>query len=510
MKQHFLFSISTCFFVLLSQPPADADGKPPNILYIFTDDQSHRTVSCYSESRPWAETPNIDALAASGMRFTSCYTGTWCQPSRASVLTGLLQHGHKSLEVTNYPMARYDPKQLRFFPSTFRENGYQTACIGKWHLGDDVGHGRDWDYSVIWDRGGGRKNASAYYQQTLVRTNGGERKPLVGYSTDRYTELSANYIKAKANANKPWFLWICYGGVHSPFTPAKRHEHSYAGATTAKVPIDIFGPRPGKPAHLKNLTRWKKDGHGNPVGYNAAVKKYHQTVQSLDDGVGELVRAIEESGQRDNTVIIFTSDQGYAWGQHGMKEKWAAYDANLCAPFIISAPGRIQPDTVCTEAVSGVDITRTIHKLAAIEPGWEMHGRDLCGLFDNPTATLDEPMLLLNTTYEYGDRVTQTLQARNFDRFKRNGLTAWIMMRDGPYKYIRYLDENIIEEVYDLECDPQELDNLAAKPVHRDKLNELRQRTIAEFRQKDGGFVDHLPKPRSSPAEVRRPESTTP
>jgi len=182
--------------------PSPLAGKePPNILYIFTDDQSQRSVSCYEEARPWVDTPHIDQLAASGMRFTTCYTGAWCQPSRASTLSGLLQHGVQTLKVTDYPMATYDPERLRFFPAVFRKNGYQTACIGKWHLGEDVGHGRDWDDSVIWDRGG--KNASAYYNGTLVRTNGGPREPLGGYSTDRYTEIAVDYIKDKKVTKKP-------------------------------------------------------------------------------------------------------------------------------------------------------------------------------------------------------------------------------------------------------------------------------------------------------------------
>jgi arylsulfatase A-like enzyme len=476
-----------------------AAGKPPNILYIFTDDQSHRTVSCYEEARPWAKTPHIDALAASGMRFTTCYTGTWCQPSRASALTGLLQHGIQTLEITDYPMASYDPEQLPFFPTIFRQNGYATACIGKWHLGKDVGHGRDWDYSVIWDRGhnNGARNAGAYYDKTLVRTNGGEREPLGGYSTDRFTELAVDYIKQQQDAAKPWYLWLCYGGVHSPYTPAVRHADAYREAPASKVPADIFGPRSGKPEHLRMHTRWKKDENGEPRGYDAAVKKYHRAVRSLDDGVGALVAALRESGQLENTVIIFTSDQGFAWGQHGMKEKWAPYDANLCAPLVFSAPGRIRPGSVCREPVSGVDITRTIHSLAGIEPAWKMHGRDLLGLLEESEASLDRPMLMINTTYAYGERVADVLQRNACEEFVRQGLPAWMMMREGRHKYIRYLQQDTLEELYDLEQDPEEQVNLAVDPEYRQQLAGLRQRTIEEFRAQDGDFVDYLPEPKS-------------
>ena len=477
-----------------AQPSASGESTGPNILYIFTDDQSTRSVSCYDEARPWVQTPNIDRLAESGLRFTTCYTGAWCQPSRASALSGLLQHAVKTLEITNYPMATYDPEVLRFFPSIFRKNGYYTACIGKWHLGDDVGHGRDWDYSVIWDRGAG--NAGAYYQGTLVRTNGGDRKPLGGYSTDRYTELAVDYINGKKNDDKPWYLWLCYGGVHSPYTPAARHANSYGDAPVSAIPVDIFGPRPTKPDHLKDLTRWEKDQNGQPKGYDSSVKKYHKAVKSLDDGVGALVRTLEESGQLENTVVIFTSDQGFAWGQHGSKEKWLPYDSNICAPLIFSAPGRIRSGTLCREPVNGVDIVSTIHSIAGIEPEWKMHGRDLSKLLRKPGETLDEPMLMINTTHKYGESITENLESQTYNAFERRGLYAWMMMRDGKYKYIRHFKDNVIEELYDLDEDPDELSNLAVNSSYNSRLIELRRKTVEEFRKKDGSFVAHLPKPK--------------
>lgn len=498
MKGILVFIITLVSYIgspVIDAAPASGGGKP-NILYIFTDDQSTRSVSCYQEARPWVKTPHIDKLADSGMRFTTCYTGAWCQPSRVSALTGLLQHAAKTVRVTDYPMAEYDPGQLPFFPSVMRKHGYQTACIGKWHLGEDVGHGRDWDYSVIWDRGGGRRDVGAYYHNTLVRTNGCERKPLGGYSTDRFTELAVEYIKTKKGGDKPWYLWLCYGGVHSPFTPAERHETIYANAPPAAIPADIFGPRPDKPEHLKNMTRWKKDPDGRPKGYDSAVKQYHRAVKSLDDGVGALVTALKESGQLENTVIIFTSDQGYAWGQHGSKEKWLAYDANICAPLIFSAPGRIKPGTVCKQAVNGLDIVSTIHALTGVEPEWKMHGRDLTALLDNPDDTLGQPMLMMNTGIQYGEGVTQNLKAQNYDAFKFAHFYPWLMMRDGKYKYIRHLQANAIEELYDMERDPDELRNLAVNPDYHKKLSELRLKAVKEFQEKDGDFTAHLPQPR--------------
>ncbi len=484
--------------------PAIISATGPNILYIFTDDQSRRSVSAYKQAHPWVSTPNIDELAASGIRFTTSYTGAWCQPSRASFLTGLFQSNCNTIRITNYPECEYDPKILPFWPERFRKNGYQTACIGKWHLGTDVGHGRDWDYSVIWDRAGPKENSHAYYDNTLVRYNGGERVPLGGYSTDRYTELAVDYIKEKKDSAKPWFLWLCYGGVHGPYTEAERHESEYAGAPDAIVPVDIFGPRPTKPEYLKNLTRWKKDENGNPVRFKNGntvtfdqhVKKYNRAVASLDEGVGKIIAALKASGQLENTLVVFTSDQGFAWGQHGLKEKWLAYDAAICAPLIFSQPGVIKPNQLCEEPVNGLDIARTFHTVAGVEPGWRMDGRDLSQLLTNPQNKLDEPLLLINSFHSYGEDFTNILKNKEFERLKRKDVYAWLMMRHEQYKYVRSIKEECIEELYNLEVDPNELNNLAVDSKHHALLKRLREQAVKEFRKRDGAFVDYLPNPK--------------
>ncbi len=496
MSLAFLFAMSPLFGV-----SADPPSKP-NILYIFTDDQSRRSVSAYEQAHPWVKTPNIDALAASGMRFTTSYTGAWCQPSRASFLTGLLQSNCKTIRITKYPACEYDPRVLPFWPARFREKGYQTACIGKWHLGADVGHGRDWDYSVIWDRGGPKSNSHAYYDNPLVRTNGGKRVAVGGYSTDRYTELAVDYLRGKGDSKKPWFLWLCYGAVHGPYTEAERHEKEYDGTPATKIPVDVFGPRPTKPRHLESFTRWDKDENGKPyrgknnkkLSLDGHVKKYNRAVRAIDEGVGKVLAALKESGQLKNTLVVFTSDQGFAWGQHGLKEKWMAYDAAICAPLIFSQPGVIKPSQVCDVPVNGMDITRTFHAVAGIEPGWRMDGRDFSHLLKDPKGRLEEPLLLINTFHSYGDDFLEALKTKDFKKLERKKVYAWMMMRHGQYKYIRTFKEDCIEEVYDLTKDPDELNNLAVDKKYHDLLVKLRKQAVEEFRKKDGAFVDHLPK----------------
>jgi arylsulfatase A-like enzyme len=187
---------------------------PPNILFLFSDDQSYKTVSCYPEALPGAHTPNIDALAQRGVRFTHAYLGSWCMPSRASLLTGRHPHAIESMRMEGiYPGSTYDPAVCRFWPKTFREQGYVTAQIGKWHTGVDAGFGRDWDYQAVWNRPANPDNAGAYYDHQLIVENGVEiifvevktrTTPFFGYGESAVTASKKNKIRQTIN----WFRSI--------------------------------------------------------------------------------------------------------------------------------------------------------------------------------------------------------------------------------------------------------------------------------------------------------------
>lgn len=245
----------------LPQPAlhAGAGGKP-NLLFICTDDHSYRTLSCYEGAEPWASTPHMDRLAARGVRFTHAYIGTWCMPSRTTMLTGRHPYGVETMRMQPpYPGATYDPVKCRFWPSVFRQQGYHTAQIGKWHAGNDAGFGRDWDHQIVWNRPRHPDNAPNYYHDQLISFNGGEPRVVKGYSTDNYTRWAVDYIKgSNRDTTKPWYLWLCYGGVHAPYTPAERHQNDYPGARVA-APADIYPPRPGKPASCRRSRPGKRD-----------------------------------------------------------------------------------------------------------------------------------------------------------------------------------------------------------------------------------------------------------
>ena len=510
MSIRVLLQVAFALFLGLA-PAAPAWGqdkaKKPNVLFILTDDQSYRTVSCYPGAYPFAKTPNIDKLAKRGIRFEAAYNGSWCAPSRASILTGRHPFGVESMSFKGqYPSSSYDPAQCRFWPAVFRMLGYFTGQIGKWHTGADAGFGRDWDFQAVWNRPAHPDNAPNYYKKQLISFNGGKAKLVEGYPTDNYTDWAVDFIRGKdRDKEKPWFLWLCYGAPHGPFTPADRHKNAYAGVKV-ETPKDLFGPREGKPAYVRKMDVWVKGKSGEPVytgkgdyqdkdGMTLAegVRAYNQCVLAIDEGVGRLLKTLEETGQLENTLIVFTSDQGYAWGYHGFRHKLGPYDETIRSPLIFAMPGTLPKGKICTVPVSGVDFAPTFFRFAGFDKlPWKMHGRDLTPLLKDPGKAWDEPMLVAHTGRSFGK---DTHDPAKMDLVE--GVPWWVALRHGKLKYIRTLVENEIEELYDLANDPDELTNLALRPEHQPSLERLRSETIAELRRTEAGFVDKMPRPKT-------------
>lgn len=484
--------------------------RRPNILLIYTDDQSYKTVRCYPGSYPWVRTPNIDALAASGVRFAHAYLGAWCLPSRATMLTGRQPHGVESMRMEGtYPGSTYDPDQCPFWPKVFRQRGYQTAQIGKWHTGTDTGFGRDWDYQIVWNRPKHPDNAGNYYDKQLLSFNGSEPRMTDGYSTDNYTRWACEYIRGQhRDPQKPWYLWLCYGGVHGPSHPAPRHIGVYKDAEV-KVPADIFGPRPGKPAYLEKTQAWVRGPDGLPVmGKNGEkfgdesakkarthaewVRQVNECVLSLDEGIGQVMAALKESGQLENTLVVFTADQGFSMGEHGFRTKLAPYEANFRSPLIVSQPGTLPQNKICPQSVNGADLVVTFFRVAGFDLPWTMHGHDLTPLLRDPErAAWPHVTLFEHTGHDYGSDVAKLLR-KGFP-VEHSNVPWWVAIRSGKHKYIRTLAAGEVEEIYDLEADPEELTNLAVLPEHRPLLERLRAATIAELRRTESGFEERLP-----------------
>jgi arylsulfatase A-like enzyme len=474
---------------------ASSEIRRPNILYIYTDDQSARTIGCYPDSYAWVETPNIDRLAEQGVRFTYAYTGPKCVPSRGTALTGNFQHNFT--------------RQSDFWPANFRKNGYYTGMIGKWHW-DLPRHESTWDWSAVWEHHL-PENLRNYYWNQSLRIHGDTLLKLEQYSTDAYTDLTIDFLKERAKEpGQPWYFWVCFGAVHGPYTPADRHIGSYEEAPEMEYPKDIYAPRPDKPENMIHLETNKKDPKtGKPMYRNRTldswVKQYNEAVRAIDEGVGRIMEALEKTGQLNNTIVIFTSDNGYAWGHHGYNAKLAPYDANQLVPLIFVNHGTIPAGKVSDVPVNGVDLIATIHALGEVEPANPIDGRDLSNIIFHPEgdALKDEPMIQIYTGGNYGnerirtelEKAHQTGDWIRFEMHPPTGSKTWMMLRQGKYKYVRYIYKDYIEELYDLENDPEELVNLAVRNDHRDRLYHMRTQLLTEFKKRGAEFLDLLPQP---------------
>lgn len=521
-------TLAALFATLLALPfvraaaAAPADSRPadrrPNILLIYTDDQSHRTVSCYPEAYPWVRTPNIDRIARRGVRFSHAYIGTWCMPSRATQLTGHLQFGIETMRgsvTLSDKTGSYDPARCPFWPQAFRRGGYFTAQIGKWHTGADTGFGRDWDYQAVWNRPGHPDNVMHYYKDQLIEFNGQPARLVPGYSTDNYTRWAVDFIRGEnRDRTKPWFLWLCYSSPHVPSVPADRDLDKYPDVR-APIPPDIYPPRPGKPEYAATRDEWEPGPDGRPQvkakkrtvdgkkSIDAWTRQYSQAVTAIDDGVGQVMKSLEESGQLENTLVVFTSDQGFAWGEHGFRLKVAPYDATIRGPLIVSMPGTLPEGAVCPTAVGGHDLIPTFFAFAGLPLPWAMHGHDISPLLKNPAASWSHPLLLAQSGVIFGSE-TDTIPDPADPRFLYMGVPWWLSLVEGHTKYIRTLVAGEVEELYDLDADPQELHNLARDPNQRERVLRMRADLLAELKRTGAGMGGHLPPVAELPAAKSR------
>ncbi len=479
----------TALAALHSVPAAPLDATSttrPNVLYIFTDDQSVRTVSCYlNDAYSWVKTPNIDALAKRGVRFQSAYMAPYCMPSRISMLTGNLPHASRGLfqgaELKGAELAK-EIKDHPFWPQRLRESGYRTGMIGKWHITSrPPAVGIDWDTAIHWS-----KDMGDMYHNTKMSFNGAPPKHIGGYSVDRYTDLAIDFIKEQPKDPKPWYLWLCYTGVHMPTEPAERHKNALAAVTDIPEPVSMK-ERSGKPAYIRDLPepKWPKVAK--------EIKQYHECVMAIDENVGRLMQALRETSQLENTVVIFTSDQGIAYGQHALvHKKDAPYDAALCSPLIFSWPPHFAEDRVSEEPVNGPDVVRTLLDIFGLEPLKTMDGMRLMPLLKDPSLRLSRgAMLMTNVQNNMGQSIPQGVlkTERNIERGAKGdaAMRNWTMIRSGDYKYVAYCGEAKEEEIYNLATDPEEIFNLA-DDEHRQLLEEMRSKAAKELRATQSGF----------------------
>jgi arylsulfatase A-like enzyme len=442
-------------------PPAPPPGRP-NILVILTDDQRWDALGVVQREMgeealfPWFETPHLDRLAAEGARFSNAFvTTSLCSPSRASFLSGRYARGHRVLNnFTEYP------EDLPGYPRRLQEAGYTTAYIGKWHMGEDNDALRPGFDHWMSHRGQGN------YFDNEFNVNG-TRRQVPGYYTTVVTDHAVEWLRQPHDG--PWLLVVGHKAPHGgPIQPEPRFAHALDGHPV-RTPVNYANYRvdEGKPAWLaESLDTWH--GHNGPlydlIEYDAFVRAYLATLLSVDESVGRLYGALRESGQLDDTVVVFTSDNGFVLGEHGRVDKRTMYEESIRIPLLVRYPPLVRPGTVIPQMVLSHDLAPSLVELGGAAPLEDIPGRSFRPLLTGTAAAWRDAFLY---EYNYERQFPYTPNVRG--------------VRTDGWKLIRYptgdgTPDRFTAELYDLREDPYELRNLiddAAHAADRQRLERL-------------------------------------
>jgi arylsulfatase A-like enzyme len=472
-------------------PGAFAAEARPNVLYIMADDHAAHAISAYGSKVN--RTPNLDRIADEGMRFTNCFvTNSICTPSRAAILTGKYAH------INGVPVFnRFDGSQPTL-AKYLQAAGYHTGMIGKWHLGSDPTGFDSW--TILPGQG-------AYLDPAFIHQDGSRRKH-PGYCTDVITDLALDFLKERPK-DKPFFLMCHHKAPHRPWVPDEKHakkwenvrvpepetfhdnEANYATRSDAAREATMRVDRDLTPADLKQkppeglsaaeLKKWK---------YQRYMRDYLACIDSVDDNVGRLFEYLDREGLTQNTIVIYTSDQGFFLGDHDWFDKRFMYEESLRMPFLVRWPGHIKPGSVSDGMILNVDFAPMMMDAAGLKVPADMQGRSFLPLLKGETPK-DWRASMYYRYYHYPmDHRVQPHYGVRTDRYKLiffNKINQW--------------------ELYDLKKDSQELNNVYADPANAALVKQL---TDEMYRLKkelkdENQFEDKLPPPGVDGGPARRP-----
>ena len=432
----------------------------PNVLVILADDMRWDALGVVQREQgsqalfPWFKTPNLDRMAAEGARFANMFvTTSLCSPSRASLLSGQYAHRHKVLNnFTDYP------HELPSYPRRLHDAGYETAYIGKWHMGEDDDRQRPGFDFWMSHRGQGN------YWDNEFNING-QRRVLKGYYTTVVTEAAVEWLRRPHQ--QPWLLVLGHKAPHGgPIVPEPKFEHAFdAEKVVRPANADNYHAADGKPAWLeKSYPTWH--GLGGPLygqkEYGKFVRAYLGCIASVDESVGRIYQVLRESGQLDNTLLIFTSDNGFALGEHGRTDKRTAYEESLRVPLLVRYPRVVKPGTVIREMVLTLDLAPSILDLCGAAPLPDADGQSWKRLLGGDSAGW-RTAFFYQYNYEPQFPYTPNVRAIRTDRWK---YIHYPHGDGGPDRYTA--------ELYDLGNDPLEMQNLISIAAHAQRLRELK------------------------------------
>ncbi|RMF43322.1 MAG: DUF4976 domain-containing protein [Planctomycetota bacterium] len=477
-------SIACCLFAILMVPAmalAEPPTRRPNVLVVLCDDIRWNALGCMGH--PYLRTPHIDSLAESGMLFENSFcTTSLCSPSRASILSGLYAHAHG---VTNN-FTEY-PDDMATFPRRLQSAGYETAYIGKYHMGEDNDQPRPgFDYFVT-HKGQGK------YFDTEFNFNGRQRRVVPGYYTTVVTDMVEDWISQRSG-DKPWMVMLGHKAPHSFYFPEPKYEHVF-DEIEVNYPHSAFKLQ-DKPKWIQQrlttwhgiygpLFEWRKEfpdtSAAGVLDFARMVRAYWGTILSVDDSMGRLIDLLRRRGELDNTVIVFMGDNGLLEGEHGMVDKRTMHEASIRIPLILRYPqlNNGQPRRIA-EQVLTVDIAPTICELAGAAPLENIHGKSMVRLMNEGDPTW-RTAWFYHYNYEKQFPYTPNVRGIRTDRWK---LIRYPHGDGGPDRHMG--------ELYDLKNDPKESHNLFTAPEQQERIARLTQR-LQQLMKETGIAVDTMP-----------------
>ncbi len=464
MKKH-ITAVAAITLMLFASPglsQSDQGKQPrPNIIFILIDDLRWDELGIVGH--PYIKTPNIDRIGKEGARFRNAFMTTpLCSPSRASFLTGQYAHTHGITDNIDRSVASH---QLVTFPLLLHQSGYETAFIGKWHMGNDDTPRPGFDRWVSFKGQGSYLNPD-------INEDGRSVTPS-GYITDILSGYAVEWIKRRHD--KPFLIYLAHKAIHPEvmqhndgtvnladaelFIPAERHRKLYTGKLIPRRPSYKRVPK-GKPALQRRI------GNLPPLGpatatRDEAILGRQRSLMAIEEGVGEILKALKETGQLENTVMVVASDNGYFYGEHGLSvERRLAYEESIRMPLLVRYPKTIKSGTVRDEFALNIDLAPTLLELAGVSAPGTMQGRSLVPLLRGKRPDWRNSFLI----EYYSDKV--------FPRVRQMGYKA---VRNGRWKYIHYLELEGMDELYDLQNDPYEMKNLIDQPGAGKALDEMKR-----------------------------------
>lgn len=478
---------------------SEDENKPLNIVYIMTDDHTRQMMSCYDQRH--IQTPNLDRIANGGVIFSNAFVANSISgPSRACLLTG--KHSHKNGKKDNF--TTFDGNQ-QTVQQLLQQAGYETAMIGKWHLDSEPTHFDHW--AVLVGQG-------HYYNPDFITPEG--KKQYKGYATTITTDMGLEWLDKQRDKNKPFCLFLHHKAPHRNWMSEPKHLNAYEDKTfelpdnfyddyegrvaasqqemsiASDHDMDIVNDlkmiRPGVKTRLSEAyiqgeyarldpeqkAAW--DAHYQPIideFYNANLKgkelaewkyqrymrDYAKVINSVDESIGRVLDYLEANDMLDNTIVIYTSDQGFYMGEHGWFDKRFMYEESFSTPLIMHLPKRFKRRGEVKEMVQNIDFAPTMLAIAGADIPSDIQGVSLLPLLENDKAPADWRKSLYYHYYEYP---AEHAVKRHFG------------VRNERYKLIHFYNDIDEWELFDLQKDPKEMHNVYAAPEYQDVVKEMK------------------------------------